>query len=163
MATRIATILLLAPLLLACRARTKPPPPQPLPLPMPATGCPGGLLCESPALVDGWRVPRDCEPSQLGQRVRTCWLQDQDWPRLVEFFRSRYPHAVENGPLLRICGQQLPPPARPGTPQRTPPLLLAHLRARGVELVLLSGDPVDMPPAATDTGGANAGSPRRAP
>jgi hypothetical protein len=151
-------------LLLACRAPMLPPPPVAVevPVPMPAESCPGGLVCEAPVPVDGWRVPQKCQPSRLGQRVQTCWLENQDWPRLVEFFKTRYPHGVENGPLLRISGQWQHPP-HPGAPAPTPPLLLAHQRPLGVELVLLAGDPVDTAGSATDTGWANAGSQGRAP
>ena len=165
MGQRNAIIVLLV-VLASCRTPPAPPPPvrAEVPVPMPESACLGGLVCEAPTLVDGWRVPRGCQPSRLGQRVLTCWLEDQDWRRLVEFFQSRYPHAVENGPLLRISGQwHEPPHLAANTPQRTPPLLLAHQRPRGVELVLLAGDPVDTASAATDTDRADAGSLRRAP
>ena len=150
----VRPVAVLPPLVLACLACASPPPPQPVvappALPVVRQACPGGLLCEAPAPLEGWRVPELCAVSRLGQRVVTCWLQGQDWPRLVEFLTSRYPHAVQNGPLLRIVGQAPPARENPAQVATTTPLLLAHQRPQGVELVLLAGDPVDMPGPATD-------------
>ena len=125
--------------------------------------CPGGLLCEATEPVDGWRVPQICQPTRLGQRVQTCWMQGLEWQRLTEFFQSRYPHATQNGALLRIAGLAPPSEITPTQPQPTPPLLLAHQRPQGVELVLLAGDPVDTPRPATETVPAIPALPRRAP
>ncbi len=162
----MSRLLLVAAVLLGCGS---PPPVVPdtarsMPEPPPQPDCPGGLLCEAPALLDGWRVPQPCVAVWLGPRVATCWLPGQDWPRLVEFFQSRYPHAVLSGPLLRIAGQApLPAGVTPPLPGPTPPLLLGHQRPQGVELVLLAGDLVDTPQPATETGPASPASPRRAP
>ncbi len=165
MARRFSILVLLL-TSLACEAPPVPPSPVakvPL-LAVAQVECPGGLLCEATETVDGWRVPQPCRPDHLGQRVATCWMQGLDWPRLTEFFQTRYPHATQNGSLLRIAGQ-VPPPAdaTPTLPTRTPPLLLAHARPQGVELVFLAGDPVDTPLPATETATANPASPRRAP
>ncbi len=144
-----------------------PPPPKPVvaaPVPQTDDACPGGLLCEAPQPIDGWRVPRACQPARLGQRVTTCWMPGLEWQRVGEFFQSRYPHAQVNGAQVRIAGLA-PPPAHtsPSQPLPTPPLLLAHRRPLGVELVLLAGDPVDTPQPATETAKANSASPRRRP
>lgn len=117
-------------------------------------------MCEAPTTLEGWRLPEPCLPERLGQRVLTCWMPEQDWPRLVEFFASRYPHARLDGQLLRIAGQVPTPRANPAL---TPPLLIAQQRTRGVELLLLAGDPVDMPGPATETATANPASPRSVP
>ena len=164
MGKRVAIAVLL-PAVLGCRS---PAPPHVLPLetPPPAnqTACMGGLVCEADATAQGWRLPRPCQLRSLGKRVQTCWMEGEDWPRVVEFFQSRYPHAVADGPLLRVSGQfQQPPKFRHDLAEPTPPLLLGHQRPRGVELVLLAGDPVDMAHAGTDTGFANPDSPRNTP
>lgn len=117
-----------------------------LPSPAPtAIVCPGGLLCESRTPYTGWRIPTICTPERLGQRIATCWIAGVPWAQITEFYRSRYPHAQLQGPLLRVAGQVAPTPdvAQPGVPARpqpTPPLLMAHERQIGVELVFLAGD-----------------------
>ena len=167
MARRIAILSLLVVGLAGCQPPSQPAAPlvaPPRPQHLLVDLCAGGLLCESATTVDSWRLPQPCQPTRLAQGVFTCWMEGQDWQRVVEFFQSRYPHAVADGPLLRISGQWPQPPSlRPGVPVRTPPLLLAHRRQQAVELVLLAGDPVDMAGIATDTGMANAPSPRRTP
>ncbi len=150
----------------ACQSPPSPKPAVVAPVPQARVddACSGGLLCEALLPIDGWRVPRSCQPARLGQRVTTCWLPGLDWQRVGEFFQSRYPHAQVSGTQVRIAGLT-PPPAHvaPSQPLPTPPLLLAHRRPQGVEMVLLAGDPVDTPRPATETAKANSASPRRRP
>ena len=148
----------------------QPPPPPParvtVPAPPPPTiTCPGGLLCEARETYAGWRVPAACKPTQIGQRIATCWLDGLSWAPVVEFYQSRYPHLVHTGPQLRISGQTAPlaDEATPAVPRPTPPLLLGQERVRGVELLFLAGDAVDTAHAPTDTGSTTVGAPAAAP
>ena len=106
--------------------------------------CPGGLLCEATETLLGWRVPEGCAQRHVRPELASCVLADADWPRLVEFYRSRYPQIEELDGGLRLIGPS------PG-PGRSPPMLRALARGAGVELLLLPGDPAAPPSQAPAT------------
>lgn len=146
---------LLIPLLLFACKNPDPPAPKLVPTPpQPVRACTGGLLCEADEPFDGWRVPQFCHPRRIGQRIATCWLEANggsnaaDWAHVQEFFQTRYAHAALTDVQLRISGQTAQVPIGP-----TPPLLVAHQRLAGVELVFLAGDAVDTSGARTETAG----------
>lgn len=110
--------------------------------------CPGGLLCEDPQLLLSWRVPVGCERRKSTATLQSCWLPATEWPRVLEFFRSRYGEieldakgAVIHGKLPPLLAQRrADAPATAQPPARKPPLLLLQPRAQGAELVAIAGD-----------------------
>ncbi len=117
--------------------------------------CPGGLLCESRTLLMGWRVPVGCRTSVNGRYVAACYLPDAAWPKVVEFFQSRYPSALlvpgglqvtQSQPALDLRVNAVPPQAKGAKPPKPPALLEPALSVRrrptGIELVAVAGDAV---------------------
>lgn len=96
--------------------------------------CPGGLLCESPDTMLGWRVPVGCAPEASGRRVQVCWLAATDFGRVLEFFQTRY--RVEILPE----GAAVHPRLAPAAAGSDAPLLHVLRRPQGVELVAMAGD-----------------------
>lgn len=57
-----------------------------------APPCPGGLLCEDPALLGGFRVPLGCVRRHDGRYAKTCVVVGvRPAAALGEFLTSRYP------------------------------------------------------------------------
>lgn len=116
--------------------------PQVQPLRQP---CPGGLLCEAEEALLGWRVPARCEERLVRPLLATCVLQEVQWVRLVEFFRSRYGGVDERFGGLSVVGPS------PG-PGRTPPLLRAMRRDHRIEVLVLPGDATSVVSVPQDPG-----------
>ncbi|MBI5609126.1 MAG: hypothetical protein HY902_09610 [Deltaproteobacteria bacterium] len=87
--------------LLGCQpAPPAPPPPAPRPITIAREEpCLGGLLCESPKTVSGFRLPRHCEPRRSSPRLQVCRVEAPDLaPRIDEFLTSRYPQLEREAP-----------------------------------------------------------------
>lgn len=74
-----------------------PPLPRPRTPPAPLAGdfdprpCPGGLLCEDPQLLGGFRVPLGCVRGYDGGYTKTCTVRGlRPVASLAEFLASRY-------------------------------------------------------------------------
>ncbi len=95
--------------------------------------CPGGLLCEDPAPLLGWRVPQRCTQRHVRGPVASCSMDGLPWSHVVEFFGSRYADVEELPSGLRIVGQA---PA----PGLSPPRLQVVRTDERFELLALPGD-----------------------
>jgi len=115
--------------------------------------CPGGLLCESKSLLLGWRVPVGCRPSVGGHYLAACFLADAPWPKVVEFFQTRYastllvPGGLQVTQALKPLALRVnavPAPTKGARPPKVPELLEPTLSVRrrpmGIELVAVAGE-----------------------
>lgn len=105
------------------------PPPTPVVAPVtPQIRCPGGLLCESDALLCGWRVPTACDQRREQTYLCTCRLGGIKRGELREFFSSRYAR-VQDGAQGALEVEEPQPAVFPGGPAPT----AATLRVLGAE------------------------------
>lgn len=96
LAGRLVFALILPGLAVGC-GNSPPPPARPRPLAAPLAEdrdlapCPGGLLCEDPQPLGGFRVPLGCVRGYDGGYTKTCTVRGlRPVASLVEFLASRY-------------------------------------------------------------------------
>ena len=93
-------------------------------------------MCEDPRRLLGWRVPAGCRRGVASAQVAACRLPAGDWPRLREFFSSRY----TVGPLADLPADQAFAVSPRAAMVGLPPRLQVWRRPDAVELLALAGD-----------------------
>ncbi len=70
--------------------------------------CLGGLLCESPETVAGFRLPSHCQRLRQSARLQVCRVEMPGLaPRIDEFLTSRYPRLLREGPgVYQVAGDR---------------------------------------------------------
>ena len=106
--------------------------------------CHGGLLCEDPDRLLGYRVPWICSNRQVSTYLARCSMRHLDWRLVVEFYRSRYADMTLTDGRLEIVGtrgvagpEAVTPASKPGT--QAPTLLVQRL-ANAIEITAVRGD-----------------------
>ena len=87
-------------------------------------------------------MPVGCEMRIGVGAVRTCWLEGVDGARVLEFFRSRYPHLqpMPGGALIEGVQPQSPQQGPAAPPRPVPPALRIRVEAGGIAVTALPGD-----------------------